>query len=82
MLLLQQRAGLLERLELRHLAPGSRRRGFGGPTPDHAVAHILPPLGQHEGMDLQRRCDGLHLQARLLTEPDGGARTLGSCNVR
>ena len=70
MLLLQQRMGLLERLELRDLARGTWWRARRRPPADEALPHILPPLRQHERMDLQRSGDGLHLQPRLLTEPD------------
>lgn len=69
MLLLQQRVGLLERLELCDLASWARWRRLRGTTADEAFAHILSPLGQHEGMDLQRCRDSLDLQPRLLTEP-------------
>ena len=69
MLLVQERVRLLERLQLRDLAGGARWRCLRSTAADEAFPHILPPLGQHEGMDLQRRRNGLDLQARLLTEP-------------
>ena len=53
MLLQQPRVGFLERLKL----PISRAAARGGPPgrpPKGAVAYLLPPLGQHEGMDRER----------------------------
>ena len=37
-----------------------------------AVARVLPPLREHEGVDLERGRDGLHLDPGLLTQPDRG----------
>jgi hypothetical protein len=70
MLLLQACVRFLERLQLRDLAGGAGWRRLRGATADEPFPHILPPLGQHEGMDLQRGSDRLDLQSRLLTVSD------------
>ncbi len=44
----------LERLQLRDRARGSRRRRFRQPPAQRPVAHVLPPLGEHERMDAER----------------------------
>ena len=72
MLLLQQRMRLLERLELFDLPHRSGRRCRVRTPSQDSVARILPPLGQHEGMNLQRTSDGLHLHPRLLTQSHRG----------
>jgi hypothetical protein len=51
----------LERLELRNLSRRTRRWCVGRPTAEPTILHVLPPLGQHEGMDLERGGDGLDL---------------------
>ncbi len=72
MLLVQEGVRFLERLQLRNLASGARRRRVRGSTAEPAITRVLPPLRQHKGMNLQRGGHRLHLQSRLLTEPDGG----------
>jgi hypothetical protein len=62
----------LERLELRDLTRRTARWRFRWSTAKATVLHVLPPFGQHEGMDLERGSDGLHLHARLLTQANGG----------
>ena len=68
MLLLQERMRLLQRLELFDLPHRSGWRCRVRTSSQNAVARILPPFGQHEGMDLQRTSDRLHLHPRLLTQ--------------
>jgi hypothetical protein len=70
-LLVQQGMGFLERLQLRDLARGARRRGLAGSPAEPTVARILPPLGQHVRMDLQCEGNGSHLQSWLLTQSNG-----------
>ena len=72
MLLLEERVRVLKRLQLFDLPDGSRRRCWSTAPPQDSVARILPPLRQHERVDLERRGNGLHLHPRLLTEPDRG----------
>jgi len=72
MLLLERGVLPLERLELRDLTSGTSRRWLGGPASQPSVLRVLPPLGQHEGMDLQCSRDGLHLNPRLLTKANSG----------
>jgi hypothetical protein len=62
---------LLERLQLRDLAHWARRRCLGRAASQSAIAGILPPLREHEGMDRERRGHRLHLHPRLLTQADG-----------
>jgi hypothetical protein len=62
----------LERLQLRDLSRGPLWRRFRGTPAQSTSFGLLPPLGQHEGMNLQRGRDGLDLNARLLTQPNRG----------
>jgi hypothetical protein len=57
----------LEALELGDLTRGPRPRGVEQSPAQPTVLHILTPLRQHEGMNLKRRRDGLHLNPGLLT---------------
>ena len=78
MLLLQPRVRFLEQLQLRDLSHGTgagRLRQLSSQSP---VAIILPPLRQHEGMDLQRGGHRLDLSIRMLTQPDCRALKLGA----
>ena len=70
LLLLQERMCLLERLQLFDLPHRSGGRRRVSPSAEDPVARILPPLGQHEGMDLQRIGDRLHLHPGLPTQSD------------
>ena len=72
MLLLQLGVLTLKRLKLGDLARGSPWWCFRSFPSDQSVAHVLPPLGQHERMDLQHSGDGLHLNPRLLTQSHRG----------
>jgi len=67
MLLLQIGVLPFEQLQLRDLAGRAGWRRLRGSSAEPTIARILPPLGQHEGMDLQRRGDRLHLHPWLLT---------------
>ena len=73
MFLLELRVLAFEGLQLRDLAGRSRWRCLRdcplGGDPSFAS---LPPLREHEGMDLQRRGDGLHLNPGLLTQANSG----------
>jgi len=67
MLLPQQRMRLLQLLQLPNLSHrGGRDRP--GPTPNPAKPNLLAPLGEHEGMNVERGSDGLHLNPRLLAQ--------------
>lgn len=68
MLLLQQGMGSLQSLQTLHL---SQRGDLEGTpfAPQHSIAYLLAPLRQHERMNIQRRCDRLHLNPRLLAQP-------------
>jgi hypothetical protein len=44
---------------------------LGRTTSESAIACVLPPLGQREGMDLQRRGHRRQQHAGLLTQLDG-----------
>src|SRR3954453_15807039 len=72
MLLLELRVLPLEHLELSDLSRGSGRWRFVGSSSQAAVLHVLPPLRDHEGMNLERGSDGLHLNPGLLTQVNGG----------
>ena len=67
MLLSEQRMRLLERLELRDLPRGSGRSGFREASSQAPLARLLPPLGEHEGVDRERTRHRLHLHPWLLT---------------
>ena len=66
--MLQLGIPLLEGLQLRNLTGRARWRRLHRPSADDPVADVLPPLRQHEGMDLQRGRDRLDLHAGLMTE--------------
>ena len=68
MFLLEFRVLPLERLQLRNLAGGARLRCVRRSAAQSTVLHVLPPLGQHEGMNLERGPNGLYLHPRRLTE--------------
>src|SRR3990172_7887177 len=48
-------------------APPGAARAPAPPQPP--VTHLLPPLRQHERVDVQRRRHRLHLEPRLLAQP-------------
>jgi hypothetical protein len=72
MLQLQARMRPLERLELFEFSHGAGRWSGPGASSQGADADILPPLRQHEGMDLECCRHGLHLNPGLLTQANGG----------
>jgi len=72
MLLLEFRVLPFQGLELRDLARRSGWRRLGWPPSEPTVFHILPPFRKHEGMNLERRRDGLHLNSGLLAQANGG----------
>jgi hypothetical protein len=57
----------LEALQLRDLTGGPCRGRFRRATAQASVLHILPPLGEHEWMNLECGGDGLYLNPGLLT---------------
>src|SRR5258705_929796 len=72
MLLFQLGVLPLEHLELRNLPSRTRRRRFRGSSSQPTLLRILPPLREHERMDLKRGSDGLHLNPGLVTQANGG----------
>jgi len=71
MLLFEFRILPLERLQLRDLASWARRRCFRWSSAESTVFQVLPPLREHEGVNLECGGDGLHLNPRLLTQANG-----------
>jgi hypothetical protein len=71
-LLLQLGVLPLELLQVSDLSRRPRWRRFRGPAAQATGFGLLPPLGQHEGMNLERGSDSLHLNPRLLTQANGG----------
>lgn len=68
MLLFEERIVALEFLQADELC-GRRGACSRAGAPCQAVlAHVRAPLGQHSGMDRQRRSDGAHLNPRLMTQ--------------
>ena len=72
MLLLELGVLPLEGLELGDLPCRPGGRGLPRLPAQPAVTRVLPPLGQHEGVDLERRGDGLDLDPPLLTQANRG----------
>jgi len=72
-LLLEHCVLALELLQPRELTRLRRRRHRRRRTAEPALAGVLPPLREHEGVDRERRGNRLHLDPRLLTQPDGCA---------
>ena len=69
MLFLQERVLPLEHLELDDLARRPGGCGLRQAPAQSAVADVLPPLRQHERLNVERGGDSLHLQVRLVTQP-------------
>src|SRR5687767_11897459 len=68
MLRLEQRVLPLQLLEASALLFEPRRHHGLGPASQSPIPQILPPLRQHERVDLERARHGLHLEPRLLAE--------------